>query len=230
MKNAVNAVPDAEFIFRRLKVNVGGAILERLPDDLVDELDDAGVLIIPGDFAIGGNLQFQRLVLGHFVEGLRADAVVFLQRLLDFRPRRQREADRTAGIEGHCRLHRGIEGIVRGHLQALSILGDGDQGKLERDLRGNAFPGDRIGSEAGQLDIRPADGDRELLEELILRHTGLPGEERQLPLATRLRAGFVDLPPGGVPIGELRPGGESGAFENGLEWRMAHEYRVATSS
>jgi hypothetical protein len=42
--------------------------------------------------AITGHFEFKRIVLGHLVEGLRADAVIALQGLLDFEARRQAES------------------------------------------------------------------------------------------------------------------------------------------
>jgi hypothetical protein len=54
-------------VLARLKVNIRGTILERFPDDLVHELDDAGFLVRLGDFLFI-HQQFQRfVVLSHFV-------------------------------------------------------------------------------------------------------------------------------------------------------------------
>ena len=63
MQDAVDAVADAQFVFGRLEMNVRRAILERFPDDLVDELDDAGFLVAFGDFLVLADEQFDRLVL-----------------------------------------------------------------------------------------------------------------------------------------------------------------------
>ena len=45
VQHAVHAIADAQVVFHRFEVDVGGAFLERFPDDLVDELDDAGFLV-----------------------------------------------------------------------------------------------------------------------------------------------------------------------------------------
>ena len=76
VQDAVDAVADAQFVFRRLEMNIRRAIFERFPDDLVDELDDARFLVALGDFLVFADQQFERFVLGQFVERLGADAVI----------------------------------------------------------------------------------------------------------------------------------------------------------
>ena len=44
LEHAVDAVADAHVLVVGLEVDVGGAALDGLRDDLVDELDDRGVL------------------------------------------------------------------------------------------------------------------------------------------------------------------------------------------
>ena len=63
VQDAVNAVADAQLVLRRLEVDVRRAVLVGFPDDLVDELDDAGFLVALGDFLVLADEQFQRLVL-----------------------------------------------------------------------------------------------------------------------------------------------------------------------
>ena len=94
-------------------MNVRRAILERLPDHLVDELDDTRLLIALGDFLVLADEQFQRLILlRHLVQRLRADAVIFFQRLLDFAARRERKGHRRLRIELHRIEHRCVERIA----------------------------------------------------------------------------------------------------------------------
>ena len=52
MENAVDAIADAQFVFRRLEVDVRRAVFERFPHDLIDEFDDAGFLVAFGDFFV----------------------------------------------------------------------------------------------------------------------------------------------------------------------------------
>jgi hypothetical protein len=65
VQDAVDAVADAQFVLGRLEMDVGGAVLEGLPDDLVDELDDAGFLVALGDLLVLADEQFERLVILH---------------------------------------------------------------------------------------------------------------------------------------------------------------------
>ena len=45
LERAVDAEPDPHAILGRLDVHVGGAVAQRLGDDLVDDLDDRGVRV-----------------------------------------------------------------------------------------------------------------------------------------------------------------------------------------
>ena len=77
MQDAVDAVADAQLVFRRLEMNVRGAVLVCLPDDLVDELDDAGFLIALGDFLVRRQIEIERrVVLVQFAERFGANAVI----------------------------------------------------------------------------------------------------------------------------------------------------------
>ena len=94
------------------------AVLVGFPDDLVDELDDAGFLVGLGDFLVQRQVQVHRgLILVHFVQGFGADAVEILQRLFDFTFGRQGELHRAPGVETHGVEHRRIERVADRHLQ-----------------------------------------------------------------------------------------------------------------
>ena len=123
MENAVDAVTDAQLIFRRFEMNVGRPVLEGFPNDLVDELDDAGVLIIAGDLTPAVYLQLDRVVFfGHFVERLGTDAVVLFQRLLDLSTGGQSVANSPANIELNTRQHSRVKGISHGSRQHPSLI------------------------------------------------------------------------------------------------------------
>ncbi len=49
VQDAVDAVADAEVVFERLDVDVGGALVDGFADDLVDEFDDARLGVVAGD-------------------------------------------------------------------------------------------------------------------------------------------------------------------------------------
>ena len=108
VEDAVHAVADAELVLRRLKVNIRCPILVRLPDDLVDELDHAGILIALGDLLVGIKKDIKRifLVILQFLEGLGANAVIFFQRLLDLTTCREGQFDRAARVVLHGVDHR----------------------------------------------------------------------------------------------------------------------------
>src|SRR3974390_2666415 len=66
---------NAMLILRRLEMDVRRAVFERFPDDLVDELDDAGLLVAFGDFFVGGQIQFHRSGLSHFIQRFGAFSI-----------------------------------------------------------------------------------------------------------------------------------------------------------
>src|SRR5206468_8243841 len=62
VQNTVDTIANAQLVFGRFKMNVRRAIFESFPDDLVNELDDAGFLIRFGDFLVVDE-QFERLIV-----------------------------------------------------------------------------------------------------------------------------------------------------------------------
>ncbi len=134
MQNAVDAIADPQLVLRGFEVNVRGAVLEGLPDDLVDELDDTGFLVALGDLLVLSDQQLERFVLGEFIERLGADAVVFFERLLDFHPRGEGKLDRTASVKAHGIEHGRVERIADGHLQDMVREGGGQHQMLESDF------------------------------------------------------------------------------------------------
>ncbi len=165
-------------VLSRFEVNVGGSILERFPDDLVDELDDAGFLVAFGDFLVFADEQLERFViLGEFVEGLGADAIVFLEGLVDLGLGGEGELDRGVRVELHRVEHRRVERIADGDLER-AVLEIGGQGKiLEGDLGGNLVPGFGGHVEFLQVDERPPEDHRQLLQESFLGDAGLAADE-----------------------------------------------------
>ena len=49
MQNTVDAIANAQIVFQRLDVNVCGAFVDGLADDLVDELHHARLRVVAGD-------------------------------------------------------------------------------------------------------------------------------------------------------------------------------------
>ena len=192
MQNAVNAVANAQFVLRRFKVNVCRAVFERLPDDLVDEFDDTGLLIVLGNFLVVGDFQLHRLVIAHFIKRFGADAVIFLQCLFDFSLRRERELHRHPRVEPHGIHHRGIERIADNNLERAVFHVRGQHGILKCDFRGNFVPRLRRSGVLGQIQKCPAERLRQLLEKSVLRQAALAGDEPK----QRLRRAVVR---GGTP-------------------------------
>ena len=103
VKNAIDAITNPQLVFGRLEMNICGAIFVGFPNDLVNELDNAGFLIALGNFFVFADEQFKRFVFGDLAECLSADAIEFLERLFDFLFRRERKLHRTMGVELHRR-------------------------------------------------------------------------------------------------------------------------------
>ena len=106
LQHAVNAVADAEFVLERLEVDVRRAQFDGVGQDLVDEPDDRGVL--GGVVEVGILLavlvhDLERRLLVQGVNGVGADAQVFLHLALDGFGGREHGLDLQAG--------KGLEGV-----------------------------------------------------------------------------------------------------------------------
>src|SRR5713226_1326491 len=179
VQNAVNAVADAQFVLRRLEMDVGRAVLKRLPDNLIDEFDDARFLVAFRDLLVLAHEQLDRLVLGQFIEGFRADSVILFERLFDFPARRQRELDRGSGVKLHGIEHPGIERVADDDLQGVVLKIDRERVVLERDLGRDLVARFGRHGELAQIDKRPAQRARQLLQENLLRNAAFPANEFQ---------------------------------------------------
>ena len=181
MQDAVHAVTDAKLILRRLEVNIRCPILVRLPDDLIDELDHTGVLVALGDLLVGVKEDVERIVLVilQFLECLGADAVIFLQRLLDLAACREGQLDRAARVVLHGVDHRRVERITDCHFER-AVLGIDRQNKmLERHLGG-----DPLASLVGGVQFRRLDKSQfhrfsQTLEERLLCQPLFTGKKAQ---------------------------------------------------
>ena len=178
MQDAVDAIPDAQLVLRRFKVDVRGAVLERFPDDLVDEFDDARLLVVLRDFLVDGQIQVHGLGFAHFIERFRADAVIFFKRLFDLRLRRQSELHRHVRVEFHRVHHRRVKWIAHHDLQQAVFQGSRQDGILKGDFSGKLVPRLRCNSQLGQVQIRPVQRRRQALDENILRHTAFARHKR----------------------------------------------------
>ncbi len=179
MEDAVNAIADAQLVLLRLEMDVSGAVLEGLPNDLVDELDDAGFLVAFRDFLVLDQ-QFQRLVgAGHFVQGFSANPVVLFEGLFQFVLGGEGEGNRLAGVELDGVEHGGVERVADGDEEAAVLEFGGEDGVLEGDFGGNLLAGIGRDIELGNLDERPAERLGERLEENVLGGTAFAGDETE---------------------------------------------------
>ena len=194
VQDAVHAVTDAELILGRLEVNIGRPILERLPDDLVDELDHAGVLVALGDFLVLVEENLKRLVVVlEFLKRLGADAVKFLERLFDFAARRQRQLDGAAGVELHGIDHCRVERVADGHLERAVLGVDRQDEMLESHLGGHPLA--RLGGRADLFQVNETQIHRlgQALEEGVLGQPLFPGKKRQQRFLGTVFSGHTPL-------------------------------------
>ena len=201
MQNAVNTIANSQLIFLRFKVNVRRAILERFPNNLVYELDDARFLIALGDFLVVSEIEIHRVAFAHFIERFRADAVIFFQRLFDFAARRERKTHRHFCVKANRIHHRRVKRIADGNLQNAIINRDRQNEILKRNLRGKFAAHFVFNREFRQFQIRPAERGCELLNKNIFGHAAFARDERQQRLGG---TGVRRRAPRLAPIVELR--------------------------
>ena len=209
-------------------MDVGRPVLEGLPNDLVDELDDAGVLIVSGDFAPAVDLQFNGVVLlGHFVEGFGSDAVILLQCLFDLTAGGQSVPNSPTHIELNARQHGRIERIGHSDRQHSAFIRKGDDGELESHLGADALANLRSDAEFGQIDKLDGQGGRQLLKKRLFSQTGFPSEEGQSGLGT---TALDRTPPSLGPLVKLGRRDEACLVQNGFQWRVRHAKRLPCNS
>ncbi len=115
-QHAVDAVADAQVVLQRLDVDVGGALLERLAEDLVDEVHHRGLLVVlvqHGDLllhVIGTAVAVA--AFEQFFKVLRAHAVALVQRFEDAPAGGQPPGDPLAHLVPHRLPGIEIERIV----------------------------------------------------------------------------------------------------------------------
>src|SRR5689334_11367717 len=113
VKRAIDAIPDLEFVFERLEVNVARAVLDRLVKDEIDEANDWRRIRLRFNrgFAIG-LAQLQKLpsfteLLENVLHASRVGAVILFDQLFDLFGRRhhylhfftERETEVVCGLE-----------------------------------------------------------------------------------------------------------------------------------
>jgi hypothetical protein len=160
VQHAVDAVPDGQASLVGLDVDVAGPLVDRFEEDLVDQLDHAGLL---------GHLQQVIVVLGvvaddlqvvgahHLVERLAADAEMRLDELLDVLLGRQgrlnlqarQQADLVEGVE--------VERVAGGHDQHAVVSLDRQDSLAVYEPRRQGAKGLQVDLHVGQVDHRRAE-------------------------------------------------------------------------
>jgi hypothetical protein len=137
-EHAVDPVADHQGVLVGLDVNVGGPLPDRLHDEIVDELDDAGFLGLLQLVGFGSReIRFQRRlgVTCQLVEGVAGHAVVRADELADVPLVRQHQLDGHTGQQTELIEGGQLEGIAGGDAQRTVLAPNRHASLLEHELR-----------------------------------------------------------------------------------------------
>ena len=169
LQHAVNAVADRHVVLVRLDVNVARPLVDGFEDDLVDELDDAGLLRGFEQILAAGFERGRRVVLAdHLVQRVAAEAVVGLDDLLNLVARGEHGLDVQPGEQAQVIERIQVKRIARRHLQDAVHAPDWHEPlpvNHARGQRAEQFPIERA---ALQRDDRQVQLVAENLEQLLL--------------------------------------------------------------
>ncbi len=169
MEDAVDPVADAEFIFHGFEVDIGCPFLVSFPDNLVDELDDGGFLIVLVEIGFEAGLLgfgFDAVILDELLDCFGADAVAFSGGTGDFGGGGESEPDAESGGEAEGIEEAGLERVGDGDEEDAVFDGERENVMLEdgfgREFFENVrFDGRRIDFTEGQAEDT-AEGSQEI--------------------------------------------------------------------
>ena len=147
VEHAVDAVADAEVLAERLEMDVGGALLEALAEDLVHELHHRGlgiVLVHDVHLLLRAAGDVVLAALEQFLEGLRADAVGFF------------EGFEQAAAGGHDRAD-----------GALPMLGDGGEARVVEGVEAQELQFAAIDLRLGEHDLAEGEAGGEFFADIL---------------------------------------------------------------
>ena len=104
---------------RPAQVNVRRAVLERLPNDLVDEFDDTGFLVAFRDFLVFANEQLSGSSSAISSRGPRRHSI--FKRFFDLILGSESELDGAMGVELHRTQKRRVERVAHHDLQDVVL-------------------------------------------------------------------------------------------------------------
>ena len=184
VQRTVHAIPDAQIVFHRIEVNVGRAFLERFPDDLVDELDDARLLVAAFEIFFRDRdrrIEVEDVFWEQFVERFGVDAIVTFERLGDVGFGTERELHAAFYDEPDGLDHHKVERVIGGDEQ-ITVLGAHRHDVVLKHNLGRHFLArsgfDFFFGDAGAIEVQDL---RERGEQFLLRdRPGFPerGDER----------------------------------------------------
>jgi hypothetical protein len=160
VEGTIDPVADAEFLFERFKVDVGGAFADGLVKHEVHVADNGSrvglfgnlIEIEGGITAAGGDDAFE-----HFADVFTGGGIIFIDERLDFAGFGDDSNDIPAEGEAQIFRHLWVERIDKGYFDAIGAVIDGEGAVETRHAGGNGFHEFDGWIELAEVDVVGAD-------------------------------------------------------------------------